>query len=149
HLHSIKHSYKNSPYFEEIFPEIERIYLLKRKYLMDFLLPLIELIRNKFKTSNNFLLLSDLGIDGKKEYLLLNIAEKLGADTIVIHKQALSHLNIEVLAKRGLNLEILKYRHPVYPQLWGEFLKDLSSLDILFNLGHLAWNTVLKWQKSG
>jgi hypothetical protein len=27
------------------------------------------------------------------------------------------------------------FQHPVYPQLWGDFLSHMSAIDLLFNCG--------------
>jgi len=34
-----------------------------------------------------------------------------------------------------LNLLLQDFRHPEYPQLWGPFVKNLSSIDLLLNVG--------------
>lgn len=35
----------------------------------------------------------------------------------------------------GIAVEWQQFKHPVYPQLYGEFISYLSSIDLLFNCG--------------
>jgi len=146
HLLSIKHSYLHSPYFELIFPKLEKIYTKRPEKLLELNLSLLQFIREELGTKNNFVLQSEIKAGGKREGLILNIAEKLGADEVLLPSRARSHLNIEELERNGLRYLIFHYKPEVYPQLWGEFIKDLSALDILFNLGPAALPHLLKFQ---
>jgi hypothetical protein len=38
----------------------------------------------------------------------------------------------------GVKLRFFKMSHPVYPQLWGDFIPNLSSFDLLLNCGPKA-----------
>jgi hypothetical protein len=38
--------------------------------------------------------------------------------------------------KQGIEILYNTYAHPTYPQLHGDFLSHLSSVDALFNVGH-------------
>ena len=148
HLLSIKHSYLHAPYFEALFPDVEKIYRKTHEKLLYLNLELLHLIREKFSFRDNFILQSNLGVKDKKEALLLSLAEKLGADELLLSREAKAHLDLDFLKKEGLKISLFEYRSPVYPQLWGDFIKDLSSLDILFNLGPAATPHILKYQKS-
>ncbi len=148
HLLSIRHSYLHSPYFELIYPKLEEVYNKKPERLLEFNLLLIQLIREELGTENNFVLQSEIGATGKREGLILNIAEKLGAEEVLLPAQARSHLKLEELKKNGLKPVIFNYKPAVYPQLWGKFIKDLSTLDILFNLGPAALPHLLRFQAS-
>ena len=41
----------------------------------------------------------------------------------------------ELFEKENIKVEFLEYNHPRYPQLFGEFIPDLSVIDCLFNCG--------------
>jgi len=148
HLLSVKHSYMHSPYFDHLYPALENIYGKRPSRLLDLNLLLLHLLRESFGLEDNFLLQSEIKAGGKGENLLLSVAEKLGADEVLLPPGAKAHLNLEKLRKEGLKTSFFPYRPAVYPQLWGEFIKDLSSLDILFNLGPMALTHLLKFQPS-
>ncbi len=146
HLLSIKHSYLHSPYFDDFFPQLEKIYLKKPERILNLNLDLLNLLREGFSFRDNFLLQTSLRVKERKERLILALAEKLGADEVLLPREARGHLDLEWLEGEGLRLEFFSYNPPVYPQLWGDFLKNLSALDILFNLGPRAASHLLKYQ---
>ena len=37
--------------------------------------------------------------------------------------------------KEGIKLVYTGFKHPVYNQLWGDFVPNLSTVDLLFNEG--------------
>ena len=39
------------------------------------------------------------------------------------------------MKKHGIDLARVNYHPVVYPQLWGEFIYNLSTLDLLLNCG--------------
>jgi hypothetical protein len=44
-------------------------------------------------------------------------------------------MDLERFEKNGLKLIIQEFKHPVYPQLFGEFHSHMSIVDLLFNCG--------------
>jgi len=78
---------------------------------------------------------SDIGVKAKGTGLLVAIAEKLGASELVAPRAGKGRIDIALLSEAGITVYWLDYQRPVYPQLWGEFIKDLSAMDLLFNSG--------------
>jgi len=64
---------------------------------------------------------------------LAHMVREVGGDTYVSGVGGLEYLAAG--AFRGLNLLLQDFRHPEYPQLWGPFVKNLSSIDLLLNVG--------------
>ena len=51
---------------------------------------------------------------------------------------------LELYKKIGVELIQLKFEHPVYPQLHGEFIPYISIIDLLFNCGKEKSIEILK-----
>lgn len=45
---------------------------------------------------------------------------------------------VDPLAFSDLDLLVQEFHHPVYPQLWGDFLPNLSAVDMICNVGREA-----------
>ncbi len=84
------------------------------------------------------LLLSELGVKGRGTGLLIEVCRALGASTFLIQSQAQKYLDPKLFHEHGINLMSFKYTAPIYPQLWGEFIANLSTFDLLFTCGPKA-----------
>jgi hypothetical protein len=45
------------------------------------------------------------------------------------------YLDLDEFKKEGIQVIFQSYKHPLYPQLFGEFEPYLSVVDLLFNCG--------------
>jgi hypothetical protein len=45
--------------------------------------------------------------------------------------------------ENGISLKFHQYEHPVYPQLYGEFIPYLSIIDLLMNTGREALGLIV------
>ena len=70
---------------------------------------------------------------------LAYLCEQAGADEYVSGPSARAYIDERVFAERGIRLTWFDYGpYPEYPQLWGEFVHEVSILDLLFNCGTKA-----------
>jgi hypothetical protein len=47
------------------------------------------------------------------------------------------------LENRNIDLSYFKYEHPSYAQLYGDFIPNMSIIDLLFNSGPESKSTLL------
>ena len=78
---------------------------------------------------------SALGIAGKQSERLLALCRHVGATRYLSGNSAQEYLDTELFSRHGIAVEWQDYVHPVYPQLHGEFVPYLSTVDLLFNCG--------------
>jgi hypothetical protein len=78
---------------------------------------------------------SELGIGGEQSERLLNLCRHFGADRYLSGNAARDYLDVDLFERNGVTVVWQDYQHPVYPQLYGEFVPFLSALDLLFNCG--------------
>ena len=77
---------------------------------------------------------SNYEITGKKEEYVVNLVRFFGGD-IYYSGTGAGYLHYEAFEKQGMELVFSDYPPIVYPQLWGEFIENLSVIDYLFNCG--------------
>ena len=78
---------------------------------------------------------ADLGIVAKGNEWLIEMCTKLQASAYLAQAATSKYLDADLFADAGIELNFFAPPSPVYPQLWGDFICDLSAFDLLFNCG--------------
>lgn len=90
------------------------------------------------------MLLSELGIDERGDRLILEICRQTGANIFLAQSPAKKFMDSSLFSEAGVGLEFFTPPSPVYPQLWGDFIPNLSAFDLLFNCGPKAGEILMK-----
>ena len=135
HLNLIYENYKKAQFFDETFDMLKEIYSFNTNKLIEFNLNSIKKIFKILNIKKKIIFLSDLNVNGEKNELLINILNKLEAKYYLSGDGARNFLDIEKFYQNGLKIVFNKFKHPVYNQLHGEFVCNLSIIDIFFNCG--------------
>jgi hypothetical protein len=136
HLASLKTSYANAPYFREHPDVVEEMFSGRFEKLVDLNLMIIHYLKKHLRIDTPLILESDLGISAKGHKLLIEICRKVRASKYLAQAATKKHLDAGLFADSGIELDFFRPPSPVYPQLWGDFIPDLSAFDLLFNCGH-------------
>ena len=135
HLNLIYENYKNSKYFDECFSIIKTIYSNESDSLLEFNLFSIKLLFKKLDIKPKIVFLSELNVSGTKSQLLINILNKLDIKNYISGIGAKDFINLSEFKKKGLEVNYNEFKHPVYKQLYGNFICNLSIIDLLLNCG--------------
>jgi|TARA_B110000858_G_C17646165_1_gene400490 hypothetical protein len=143
HLTTIEQNYKKTQYFNLYFNLIEKIYNQKPKHLLDlnvkFILFFIETI---FKVKKKYYFSSDLNLKTKKSQLILDICIKLNSDHYICANGSKNYLDEDSFKNEKIKIEYNDYNHPQYKQLHGDFIYNLSTLDLAMNEGPNSWSII-------
>jgi hypothetical protein len=135
HLASLKTFYANSPYFTEHLDVVEEIFSANFQRLVDLNLMIINYLKRHLRIDTPLILQSDLGVSGRGNDLLIQICRKVRASDYLAQAATNKYLDAGRFADTGIKLKFFRPPSPVYPQLWGNFIHDLSAFDLLFNCG--------------
>lgn len=135
HLKTIAQNYCKAAYFEKYFEKLQAILMKSHRYLMDLDLELIHWMIELLDIPTPLKLASELGVSGKSVNRLIDIIKTLGGNHFYEGAAGRNYILAEDFAKAGIKVTFQEYRHPVYPQLYREFVSHLSTLDLLFNCG--------------
>jgi len=135
HLSSLAAAYGNAPYFPDHKPLLERIFSGDFERLLDLNTVLIRHLLEYFQVKAKIVFLSELGIDGQGDRLLIRICKKMGASQYLAQRAAAKYLDVARIQDAGIGIEWMVPPKPVYPQLWGDFISNLSALDLALNCG--------------
>jgi hypothetical protein len=135
HLKSIIQNYSRAPFFDTYRVIFDEIYSREWEYLIDVDMAFIFALIEKLGLSTNIKFSSSLGIAGEGTQRLIDISLSLGAGEYLTGDTAKDYLDESLFSQNYIKLKYHHYRHPVYNQLYGEFVPYLSVIDLLFNHG--------------
>jgi len=136
HLKTIELNYKKAPYFNQIYNLLVKVYTNNKWELMtDFNIELITAICNFLDIKTKTIRASSLNTSGSATELLIDIVKKVGGDIYLSGKGGMKYQDENRFKEENITLIYTNFKHPVYPQLWGEFIEGLSIIDLLFNCG--------------
>lgn len=137
HWNSFEASYRKAPYFNWVAEWLEpEILDNDATHISEINTRLIERICRaigvKTRISHSHLYANR---DGRNERLI-SLCQQLGATHYISGPAAKNYMDVEMFAKNGIAVEWFDYSgYPQYRQLWGDFVPDVTILDLLFNCG--------------
>lgn len=138
HYKSIYYAYKKAPYFRQIEPLIQEVYLDRRwKSLVDLNRYLIEKIAAAIGLSAIFADSKNFDLSGEKINRLINILKQLKATEYISGPAAKDYLSgaEHLFDQNGIRLTYKNYdAYPVYKQMREPFNHGVSILDLMVNL---------------
>ena len=140
HLRSIFYAYRKSAFFDEVYPVVESIINANIERLADFNIGAIKSISVAIGIQKEFIRSSTLkGVSGKKDARVVSICKNIDCSEYISPKGAADYIEKDRPGGQfpGNNIDLFyqNYEHPVYNQLYGEFLPYMSIVDLLFNHG--------------
>lgn len=136
HLKTLKRSYGKSPFASSTFPWFQEI-LNNEEFdnIADLNIHIIKTICNKLNTMKRFLRSCELNVGGKGDDLLIAVIKAVKGSCYLSGYGASKYQDPEKFKKADLDFKHYSYKPAIDPQLWGEFVPNLSILDVLFNIG--------------
>ena len=147
HWNFINHNYSKAPFFSEFKDQFQKIFEMKWEYLLDLNMEIIFLIMKILKIETKIIMESELNIKSSSTQEILDILDALdakhyltgdgsGSKKILVGKE-------NMFSKRNIKIIYQKFNPATYPQLYGEFIPNLSICDMLFNLGSIKTRKIL------
>ena len=138
HLQSLKNAYARAPYLSDHLPFIEKTYRTGFEKLIEFNMAFIRYLFRQLKIETEIKLLSEIGIQATGNRMLVEICRRLGGSVYLAQRAAAKYLDRGPFRQEGIEIQLFKPPAYIYPQLWGEFIFNLSAFDMLFNCGPKA-----------
>lgn len=136
HLQALVTNYGKAPYFKDTIDMFKTVYSRDWQWLVELNIDLIEQIRTRLGLGDKLTLrASTLQLDQEPSERLIDICQALGADTYLSGRDGVKYMNMDRFSARGVRVKLQDFEHPVYAQLFGAFISQMSVLDLLFNCG--------------
>jgi len=137
---TIKQFYKRAPYFNTYFNDLESIINQEYKLLNDLLKRTNFFFFEILGITTPLKYSSEMQVEGVKNELVLNICLATGCTHYISGPLGKDYLAEEDFTKKNIRVLYHDFFHPVYKQLYGEFLPNLSVIDLIFNEGNNSGN---------
>lgn len=137
HKKTIQESYRKAPYLSEVHTIIEEMYSYTGSSLAEFNIATITKLASLLAPNVKLILLSDVlpNLETKSTEALLDICHAVKATKYISWAWGKGYLDSSLFLAASIGLEFQDFHHPVYPQLWWEFLPYMSIIDALYNVG--------------
>lgn len=135
HLRSIEQNYAKAPYFKHYIDFFINTYSRSWPSLIELNLHQLSWLLDTLGIEASIKRASTMGLQGKKNDMALDMCRVTGADLLIFGAQGRDYADRDAFAAAGIDIYFQDYRHPVYPQLYGDFVSHLSVIDLLFNCG--------------
>jgi hypothetical protein len=136
HIASLTINYQRSTYFHTLFPDVEQFYTRHAETIAGFNSESIIMLLKSLGVVKDTVFASTLGdLPDEPSERLAAICAAIGADTYLSGAGGKTYLDQGPFHARGIKVVFQEFQHPVYPQLYGDFIPNLSLLDLIFNCG--------------
>lgn len=136
HWKIIEANYKKCPFWGAYKDGFEQLYQEEWASISTLNIALIKHINALLNITTKLLLESDFQIDfGSGNTRNVNITSHLNGDVYLSGTGARVYNDISEFNDHHIALVYQDFKHPKYPQRWGEFQPNLSIIDMLFNCG--------------
>jgi len=137
-LKQIYSAYKDHPYFDDCYPDIEK--LLNHKYdrLIELNMSIISYFMHKLSLQSNIVYASDLpSNEGHKTDLLVNLCKSVGTSVYIAGNSGKDYLEVEKFNYEGIYVASHEYTPIPYSQYSKDnvFVPFMSTLDAVMNIG--------------
>lgn len=134
HLKTIGMNYKKAPYFYSVYKMLQKSICPYGRLYSSWIL-IVQDIMSYLGIPFDFYYSSSFKVDESKTDRLIKLCKYLNADEYLSPNGAEPYLEPEKFEKAGIKLIWQNYKHPEYNQLWGDFIPNMSIIDLLFNHG--------------
>ncbi len=136
HLRSLQQNYRKSAYFQEFMPLLEEIYDREWTRLSELNIHIIKRICAVLDLKTEFLVSSAMGQENLKSTdLLAALCRDVGGDVYLSGAGGRKYMELEKFSRNGLQVRFMEFQAAPYRQQFGEFIPNLSMVDLLFNEG--------------
>jgi len=136
HLNIIYNNYHKTPYYHAIISAIKESFEKEWEFLSDMNIYIIRRMCDILGIKRSFHVASELGRTHLKSTdLLIFLTKIVGGDTYLSGTGGKKYMNFEKFPENGLNLHFINYKPIPYRQQFGDFISNLSIIDLLFNEG--------------
>lgn len=144
HWKAIRLAYGRAPFWSEQEGWLESLFSgVQSDKLVDINRHFLDGILSFLNIETQIVRSSDLPGPGGQNERLLGLCSELGATHYLSGPAAATYLDTSLFAANGVQVEWMDYSsYPTYTQMWGDFVGEVSVLDLILNVGTHAQSLI-------
>lgn len=135
HLQNLQQWYRTAPYFDRYYPTLHSLLQVPYDSISQLNITLCKWIMKELHIVTPLQISREFNPQGSKTERLIDLLKKVNATTYLSGPNAKAYLDESTFHRHHIQLEYKSYEYPLYPQLWGSFVGNVTVLDLLFNVG--------------
>lgn len=144
HMESLKKSYGKAPYFPDHLSIFQELFSSGTDTIFNLNLEIIKYLFAALGINTRIVLQSELETEERGNRLLVELCRKLNATRYLAQHTASKYLDAGLFQEAEIQVEFFNPPSPIYPQLWSDFIPNLSAFDLLFNCGPKSRDILMK-----
>ncbi len=141
HLRALESSYSRAAGFDALMPVLAKVLEQRWSHLAPLNVELIQRLAERLGIDTELRLGSELEARDDPTLRLVDLCTRLEADTYLSGAGA-DYLDTQAFADAGIDVQVQRFAHPDYEQLYGEFEPYLSVVDLLMNCGDDSFSII-------
>ncbi len=132
-IRTLECTYKKAPHFSEVMPLLEQFLIADYDNLAEYNIASNMLVCNYLGIKTEIYLSSELNSDKslKKQYSIFDECRLLGGNEYINSIGGMELYDFKEFRENGIELAFLKTEEITYPQFGGEFVPNLSIIDVM------------------
>jgi hypothetical protein len=137
HLHRLRKAYGSTPYFDEVYSIVEKVYAGDHDRLVDLNVDLIEALRSYLDAPVRIMRASTLPHEGDRAERLIQLVKGAGGSEHLTSTYGGGHQDVDWsrFEREGIGIRVQRFEHPEYEQIGSDFVPNLAAIDMLFSCG--------------
>lgn len=140
HLRLLRTGYTKAEFFDDVYPIVEEVYGRGHDTLVDLNLDLIAAFCRYLDSPVRIVRASSLPHEGDNTDRLVQLVRQVGGNVHLTSTYGTErrYLDWDRVQAAGIAVRSQVFEHPVYDQLWRDFVPNLAALDMLFTCGRMT-----------
>ena len=136
HRKTLNTNYAKSLYYNDIMAVLDHVFSKEWDRIGLLNVFIVKALVRMLGITTPIYVASELGdFPDDPDERLIAMTQYFNGSTYLAGSGANAYMKLEKYEKAGIRVESQTFRHPVYPQLFGDFEPFMSVLDLLFNCG--------------
>jgi hypothetical protein len=145
HWGTLQRNYARAAHFADHASFLKDLYSRPWDKLVELNYAILEYLVQVLDIRCTFLKASELKpMHHNGQELLIDLVRQVGGTHYLSGALGRNYIQEDTFRASNLRLSYHEYVHPVYPQLWGNFLPYMSVIDLIFNCGNQSREILLK-----